>query len=133
MKTHLLLLSIFLMSFNTFANHSKKLMKYMQPNFEITNIKPICPPALPGEVTCMAIGSIITVKTIIGCVDKIEMFKTQYRKEENNTVNIYIHAVATNDPRNEVIRCLKPNTIIKKISVPFFVNNHYELVNMKID
>lgn len=118
-----LLLTISLFSFTAFAQHSTDLkagdLALSQAHAEIAKISPICPADPNGGPTCMAYGSVITVKvTLNGCVDRLGGYFSQFETVNGKAV-LKFGAVNIFNKTSMVARCVKIPTHFVKVSIPY--------------
>jgi len=118
----------------SFANPSSKaVLSFYQPSFELIDLAPMCPPSRPDGVSCMAIGSIATVRAYAGCLGQKAFFDAQVKSKAGITT-IYINALAkTNKDMEARVRCIKPQEIIEKIILPSHMYGEVEIINQNID
>lgn len=132
MKMLLLLVSTFSLCNLSFA--AERINTFYQPSYEIIDISPICPPVSPGNITCMAIGSKVKIKSVLnGCLDDVVFINDQLQNVSFERVNLVITAVAKSDPRNVQVRCVKMPEDVRTIIVPFGKTVSIDLVNQLIE
>lgn len=128
MKT-LIALSFAALSLNSFAGDIAG--RYYSPEFTITKISPLCPKPAPGQVTCMAYGSKVTISATLGCVDKLLFHEVKTFPTRKGMV-IQSVAVAYADPMSLRALCFRENTVKKVISVPE-IDGNITIVNEIIE
>mgnify|MGYP001293520450 CR=1 FL=1 len=126
----LLILAITLTSF--FAHAEQAVMDFYTGNFELVEVAPMCPPSVPNGASCMAIGSIITVKSYAGCLGKKAFFDAQVKSERGLT-KIYITSlIQTNLDMERRVRCIKVQEVVEKIIAPMHIGGQVEIINQEI-
>jgi len=118
---------------NDFNNHELidlELDNEYTAKFELVSIKPICPQGKPGLPTCMAIGSIITVKAVFkGCLDNLSYFDVNTFMYDEK-LHIEIDAMALINPASATVRCIKMPEVIKSITVDYPANSEVVIENL---
>lgn len=85
----------------------------------ITNITPICPADPNGGPTCMAYGSVVTVKvTLNGCVDRLGGYFSHFEMIEGRAT-LKFGAVNIFNKTSMVARCIKIPTHFVKVNIPY--------------
>lgn len=123
MKAFLLIVS--LLSFTSaFAQNSTDIKNgdlslSQAASVEIANITPICPADPNGGPTCMAYGSVVTVKiTLNGCVDRLGGYFSHFEMIEGRAV-LSFGAVNIFNKTSMVARCVKIPTHYVKVNIPY--------------
>lgn len=94
---------------------------------EITSVREICP-KIPGRVSCMAYGSVVTVKvTLQGCLDRMGGYFTKFEHIDGKGV-LYFGAINIFNKASMTARCVRAPSETVSIGVPF--EGEIELVNM---
>ena len=85
---------------------------------KITNVRKLCP-VLPGEVQCMAIGSIITVKVSLnGCLDRFGGYFSKFEVIENKGF-LFLGVINILNQGSRFTRCTQAPSKILELHVPF--------------
>ena len=101
---------------NATSAHPDTFLEKYAPEFEITNVSPICP-KIPGRISCMAIGTIVKMKaTLNGCMDRLIHFSNQVELSGDKAI-IHISSVAVVDPRSASTRCVRMPEVTKTVSI----------------
>jgi hypothetical protein len=103
--------------------------EYYTANFQIMNVSPLCPQTVPNGATCMGYGSIVTVEATLGCGDELIFSRFEEEKSYEN-VDLYAISLVKRHPNSKVIRCIRANTIIKKVRVNSMGN--INLINLSV-
>jgi hypothetical protein len=90
--------------------------KYYSAHFDITKVSPMCPATIPTGAQCMAFGSIVEISAHIGCIDKV-VYKNIQVVRNNGTIEIHAVSVIKKDPKADVVRCYRANTIKEIVPV----------------
>lgn len=99
-----------------------------QATGKITKISPICPRPRPGQVTCMAYGSTITVKVALqGCLDNFGGYFSKFEVIDGKGV-LYFGAINIFNKASMTARCVAQPFELVKVMVPY--EGEIELVNM---
>jgi hypothetical protein len=62
-------------------------MAITQTEARVVSVAPICPAGGPGEITCAAIGSMVTLKVrITGCLDRLGGYFHRFERQGNRPV-----------------------------------------------
>jgi len=124
----LLTIALMGLSFSGFAYEKEP--QYYAPEFRITSVRPMCPRSIPGGAVCMGLGSVVTVETTLGCLDKL-MFSDFEERSFGGGVELYAVGVAKADPKSKVVRCVRANKITKTITVNSL--GSIKLINQRIE
>lgn len=102
-------------------------MALSQASAKITSVREICP-KIPGRVSCMAIGSVITVKVgLNGCLDRLGGYFSKFEMIDGKGV-LYFGAINIFNKASMAAFCVKQPTQNVTVHVPF--EGEIELVNM---
>lgn len=85
----------------------------------LTSVQKICGAATPGGMTCMAYGSIATVKvTLSGCADR---FAGHFSRFEvvNGKGYLFFGALSIYNKASNHIRCVQAPTQMVQVQIPF--------------
>ena len=133
MKTLFALLTLaFFLNVNVEASSRFNGPDYYEVQFDITDIKPVCPKAKHGFPSCMSVSTVLTVSAPLqGCLDKVVY--SNFRQVRKGA-NLIIHAIgiAQTNPRSATARCVRQNIFSKKISVNNFFQD-ISIVNSSIN
>lgn len=131
MKTLLTLASAFMLSASVSA--AERAPEYYAAHFEVESVKPMCPRTVPNGAVCMGIGSIVTLRATLGCLDKLLFVEAEERMHTIGTpTDLYVVSVVKKDPRSDVVRCIRANTVKTTITVP--VNTiDYNVINLGVE
>lgn len=130
MKTLLVIMTFFI-SQSLYADRIAPIKKgdlsLSQAKGEIVSVREICP-AIPGRVTCAAIGSIVDIEiSLQGCVDRLGGYFTNFKVIDGKGV-IFLGAVNISNEVSRRAMCVKAPTEMIKVQVPF--EGEIELVNL---
>lgn len=105
----------------------KKDISLSQAKGKITNVSEICP-RIPGRVSCMAVGSVVTVKVSLGgCLDRFGGYFSKF-EEVNGRGVLYFGALNIFNEASRSARCVAAPFHTVKINVPY--EGEIELVNL---
>lgn len=107
---------------SAFAQHSTALkegdLHLSGAKAEIKKIEVLCP-ALEGGMSCMAIGSILTIKVrLVGCADHMGGYFSKFEKVDGKGI-LYFSAINVFNKASTYTRCAQAPTATVKITVPF--------------
>lgn len=125
----LLTIALMGLSFSGFASEEEP--QYYAPEFRVVSVRPLCPAPRPGQMTCMAIGSVVTVETTLGgCLDKL-MFSDFQERSFGGGIELYAVGVAKVDPDSKRVRCVRANTVRKTVTISG--EGNVRLINQSIE
>lgn len=132
MKTLLTLIAFVCMTSQAFAQDGTTDLKSGDMNLskadaKIVAVREICP-RVPGRMTCMAIGSVVTVEvTLNGCLDRLGGHFAKF-DFANNKGTLHFGAINIFNKASMTARCVKIPTKRIELHVPF--EGEIELVDM---
>lgn len=103
--------------------------EYYTADFQIVQLSPMCPTSIPNGASCMGFGSIVTVEATLGCGDELIFSQFEEKKSYEN-VDLYAISLVKRHPNSKAIRCIRANTIRKKIRVNSM--GHINLINLSV-
>lgn len=115
----------------SFAQEGTKLVKgdlmLTAATAEIISVKEVCP-RVPGQMSCMAIGSVITLKVSLdGCLDRLGGYSSKFEIVDGRVV-LYFGGINISNKDSMKAFCLQAPTEIVKIYTTF--EGNIELVNL---
>ncbi len=130
MKTLLTLIAFVCMTSQAFSqvtNLEKGDMNLSKAEAKIVSIREICP-RVPGRISCMAIGSVVTVEvTLNGCLDRLGGHFAKFDFSEGKGI-LHFGAINIFNKASMTARCVKIPTKRIDLHVPF--EGDIELVEM---
>lgn len=134
MKSLILLITLIVTQFSIadtdFFNQTKlDNFKMIDPTYEyelhfkIIKVAPACPSAGPGQLTCTAFGTLITLEAPLnGCLDDLYYFNYDTYLYDS-ILHIQIDAKANFNKDSLAAQCIKMPTITKTLLVPYMEFN----------
>lgn len=131
MKTLLTLIAFVCLTSEAFSQDQTNLqtgdMNLSKAEAKIVSIREICP-RIPGRMTCMAIGSVVTVEvTLNGCLDRLGGHFAKFDFVNNKGI-LHFGAINIFNKASMTARCVKIPTKRIDLHVPF--EGDIELVDM---
>lgn len=123
MKTLLTLIAFVCLTSQAFSqeavtNLEKGDMNLSNAEAKIVSVRPICP-RVPGRMTCMAIGSVVTVEvTLNGCLDRLGGYFAKFDFVDNKGI-LHFGAINIFNKASMTARCVKIPTKRIDLHVPF--------------
>lgn len=123
-----LLITLTILASTVFAMRVTKVMDFYPGNFDLVEVSPMCPPNSNG-VSCMAIGSLIKVKSYAGCLGEKAFFDAQVVSERGLT-KVYITSLIKTDLEMEMrVRCVRLKEIKETIVAPMHISGDVLIIN----
>lgn len=135
MKTLIVLLT-FLIAQSVFANSTELKsgdLSLSQAEAEMVSAKEICP-KVPGRMSCMAYGSVVTVKIKLnGCLDRLGGYFTNFEVIDGKGI-LSVGSINVFNKASMTARCVARPFKTVKVQVPFegeieVVNSEYTGMN----
>ena len=121
---------LFVSIFTGIQNAKADEFNYYTANFSVASVSSVCPNTVPNGAHCMAIGSVVKLTAMIGCLDNLVFSDIEY-KMNGSTAEISIASVVKHN-KYITARCIIPTYVTKEVVIPHFATD-FEVINKTIE